>query len=502
MNNSIYYHRLDDLEQSVINVLRHRNRAVDVSDGGMSPAETSFRLHEQIVAMGSIDIGDDTANSRLMSLLLLSACLRQDKATVDTLTMEILKELQGKDQASTNGEAYLFLSMFFATHNPCFRTAGKRYIQQHPDAPSTLQQLFTQAKRVTVRGGAKKVRNIRLKQQLMDEATENDIFCVSPSDTMTACLTDSQQEYRLCTIEKGITDPLEYTRLKGTRRQEYRPRPTDDTQRLRCLGGMAASRMDPSWLLAAYHLLKARFATAEDPAAQMTILESMYHVAGCEGQLLMQSLKQECDSLFDRHFGRRAFPHGLFSDELATDPLSYRLQSCRYMPMPGSHLFQKTVGSTRWLSALKNWADRLEEQDGGSWHDLSIADSFQLHLCILRTGCLHVAKENKRKAIAYRNRINATSFDLYLQLISSKHPEPAALVSCYHVLRELKPDIATNESRYEEFMRIVAKRQSTLAPASLEWLQLEELLADYKQLNTDRRTYKLVCKDPDVRAFR
>ena len=74
-------------------------------------------------------------------------------------------------------------------------------------------------------------------------------------------------------------------------------------------------------------------------------------------------------------------------------------------------------------------------------------------------------------------------------------PEVDALVSCYHLLREWKHDMAVNESRYEKFMRVVARRQSTLAPDSLQWLQLEEILADYKIQNTDRRSHKLVCKD-------
>ena len=72
-------------------------------------------------------------------------------------------------------------------------------------------------------------------------------------------------------------------------------------------------------------------------------------------------------------------------------------------------------------------------------------------------------------------------------------PEVAALVSCYHLLREWKHDMAANESRYEEFMHVVTRRQSALAPDSLEWLQLEEILADYTSRNAERKTYKLVC---------
>ena len=53
--------------------------------------------------------------------------------------------------------------------------------------------------------------------------------------------------------------------------------------------------------------------------------------------------------------------------------------------------------------------------------------------------------------------------------------------------------MAANESRYEEFMRVVARRQATLVQDSLEWLQLEEVLADYKRYNAERPAYKLLC---------
>jgi len=465
----------------MLDALRHRRQP-----DGTTALTDQHTLHEQIVAMGSMESGDDTDNSRLMALLLLSTYLRDDKNAVNALTGEILKELHGKQMASTRGEAYLFLSMFIATRNPSFRTAGKRYVQQHPDVPPMLHQLLLQAKKVTVRKDSQRTRMSLQQQQLMDEAADNDVFAVHPSEI---------KGYRLATIEKGIAMPQAYKRLRDARRQEYRPRPTDDTQRLRCLGGMAASAMDPSWLATAFRLLKARFDTAGDTPAQMAILEAMYHVAGCNGRLLMQSMKQECDSLFDLHFGHTAFPKGLFPDEMATDSLSYRLRFCRYRPMPGERFYRKSAGRTQWLDTLRNWADRLEAQDGGIWQDMTLADNFLLQRLILQTGCLRVSLGHKGRAAAYRNRLNSSFFDAYLQLINVPHPDPAALVSCYHTLRELKADIPANEHRYTEFMRVVSKRQSTFAPTTIEWLQLEEIKLDYTTSTQAPTPHKLLCKD-------
>jgi hypothetical protein len=42
---------------------------------------------------------------------------------------------------------------------------------------------------------------------------------------------------------------------------------------------------------------------------------------------------------------------------------------------------------------------------------------------------------------------------------------------------------------------VYIQRLSALAPDSLEWLQLEEIMADDKRQNKARKTYKLVCKD-------
>ena len=455
------------------------------------PEEELRMLYGQIIDLGRTETSDTTINSRMTSLLLLSAYLRHDEATINVLTLEIHKELHGKKAAATCGEAYLFLSMFLVTHILNYRTAAKRYVQQHDDVPPTLRRLYRYAKQVIVWKDKVKERQSLRQKQLMDEAVNDLVFCVSHTEEVVTPLTDGQQAYRLVTIESGASFPSDYFRLMETRREEYRPDSSFDTQRLRCLGGMAVSRMDPLWISTTFNLLKSRFETTPSES----ILEAMYHVAGCDGHLLMLSMKQECDRLYDTHFSGMALPKGLFADEMVHEPLAYRLQFYRYMPMPGERSLIQTAGSTQWLDTLNNWLERLEAQNGGAWQGLTLTENFYLQRFVLQTGFLNVAFGNRRKATAYRNRINGSIFDCYLQLVANPVPEVDALVSCYRLLREWKYDMAANESRYEEFMRVVAKRQSTLATDSLEWLQLKEILADYKRHNVERPAYKLLCKD-------
>ena len=467
--NSVYSQRMEHLEQCVIDAIR---KAKDPA--GQMPEEELRMLYGEIIDLGRTETSDATINSRMTSLLLLSAYLRHDESTINTLTLEIHKELHGKKAAVTCGEAYLFLSMFLVTHILNYRTAAKRYVQQHNDVPPTLRRLYRYTKQIIVWKDKGKERQALRQKQLMDDAIDDLVFCVSHTEEMVNYLTDGQQAYRLVTIENGASMPSDYIRLTETRREEYRPDPLLDTQRLRCMGGMALSRMDPQWIALAFDLLKSRFETT----LSESILEAMYHVAGCDGHLLMQTMKQECDRLYDTNL------NGL---------PAYRLQFCRYMPMPGERSIRKTAGSSQWLQALNNWLEKLDAQGGGAWLGLSLSENFCLQRFVLQTGFLNVAFGNRRKATAYRNRINGSIFDCYLQLVANPVPEVDALVNCYHLLCEWKPDMAANESRYEEFMRVVARRQATLVQDSLEWLQLEEVLADYKRYNAERPAYKLLC---------
>ena len=133
--NSVYLQRMELLEQGVVDAIR---KAKDPS--GLMPEEELRMLYRQIIDLGRTETSDTTINSRMTSLLLLSAYLRHDEATINALTLEIHKELHGKKTAATCGEAYLFLSMFLVTHILNYRTAAKRYVQQHDDVPPTLRR--------------------------------------------------------------------------------------------------------------------------------------------------------------------------------------------------------------------------------------------------------------------------------------------------------------------------------------------------------------------------
>ena len=132
-----------------------------------------------------------------------------------------------------------------------YRTAAKRYVQQHDDVPPTLHRLYRYAKQVIVWKDKVKERQSLRQKQLMDEAVNDLVFCVSHTEEVVTPLTDDQQAYRLVTIESGASFPSDYFRLTETRREEYRPCPSLDTQRLRCLGGMAVSRIlaEKGWRL-------------------------------------------------------------------------------------------------------------------------------------------------------------------------------------------------------------------------------------------------------------
>ena len=252
--NSVYSQRMEHLEQCVIDAIR---KAKDPA--GQMPEEELRMLYGEIIDLGRTETSDATINSRMTSLLLLSAYLRHDESTINTLTLEIHKELHGKKAAVTCGEAYLFLSMFLVTHILNYRTAAKRYVQQHNDVPPTLRRLYRYTKQIIVWKDKGKERQALRQKQLMDDAIDDLVFCVSHTEEMVNYLTDGQQAYRLVTIENGASMPSDYIRLTETRREEYRPDPLLDTQRLRCMGGMALSRMDPQWIALAFDLLKSRF---------------------------------------------------------------------------------------------------------------------------------------------------------------------------------------------------------------------------------------------------
>ena len=66
------------------------------------------------------------------------------------------------------------------------------------------------------------------------------------------------------------------------------------------------------------------------------------------------------------------------------------------------------------------------------------------------------------------------------------------LTACYPLLREWKYDIAANEKRYVEFLRVLSLCQSALVPDSAEWLQMEEIKTDY-EASRSHSGYKLAC---------
>lgn len=484
--NEQYARRLDSLEQMTLEKL-----GKTLESAADAPASGLQKLHQQILAMNGLTGNDETADSRLMALLLLNAHLRKDQPTVDLLVSEILKGLYDKKEAMTEGEAYLFLSLFMVSRNPNYRMAGKRYVRQHSDIPPTLYRLMKLAKPLMVRPDAAKTIAALQQQKLMGEAAQKDILVVHPSQILTNDTTDGCPQYQLVTVEKGITEPLAYKALKASRKPEYQPSAKDSLQRLRCLGGMAVSNRDPQYLAAAFSLLASRFEKSDDVQQKMTVLEAMYHVAGCDSILLLGGMKQQCDALFDQYLADCHLPEGLFADEPVTEALAFRLQFCRYMPLPGADTLCQDAGCSQWLATLRRWADRLVS-DSVEWQQLPLEHKLHLLRYILQTGFLSVAHGKQRLSTIYRNHVNGSIFDCYLHLVGTSQQEPSTLAACYPLLREWKYDTAAHEDRFMKFLRVVTLCQSSLTPPTVSWLQMEEIKTDY-EASRPHPGHKLLC---------
>ena len=488
---STFANRLDQLEEQVCHAAYLRYRRAE-------PADTTKEyglLQQQIVALGSMGCKDATDNSRMMALMIMCAYLRRDLPTVSVFTDEILKELAGKDTAMTVGEAYLFLGLFMTTRNPSFRNAGKLYIQQHDDVSPMLRRLFSLARNVKVRKSATVTKQSFAQQKQASELTDKQVIVAHLNEELTAWTTDGMPDYRLATLEPALQYKQEYNRLAASFRPEYTPQPTDTLEQLRSRGGIALARHDLNLITKAFQIAEERLNATDNRDEQMQILDTMYHIAGCDSSLLMESLKQRCDKYFNQFFRNINTPTGLFPDEPDKEAVAYHLLFCHHQPKVGAHSYQRTPASLRWLSTLRRWADKLVEQNGGIWQEASLAANFRLQRYILQTGSINVAVGNKRKATAYRNHINGAFFDCYLQLVNEKQPGVQALVCCYQMFREWKYDIAANEDRYAEFMRVMTKRQRDYKPDTTAWLQLEEIKVDYATNKQDDLRYKLVCND-------
>ena len=483
--------RLDTIEDGVVEAVYRRVKHQEQP----SDNKSYDLLHQQIVALTGLPCDDPYDNYRLMGLLLTTARLRHDNKAGIAYSGIAMKQLYGKEDATNYGEAYLFLGLFFATSNLEFRKACTDFVRLHPGAPKRLTQLSTLSKSVRVWRNNRRFKLGRQHQELIDESSDALVIIAHPSDTLVNRQADEHQAYCVATIEPAIDELQAWKQLKAVRRDEYRPLPSCPTERLRCLGGIALAQLDVQRIRETFHLLKTRLSEADSTEERLTLLDALYHVSGCDSSLLMLTLKEESDRLFDLHFAGSPMPTGLFPDELVNGQTLNRLLSCRCLPIPGERRYPQTTLYRRFTKVLNTWADRLVTQGGGIWKDIPLSANFLLHRSILQTGCRSVAHGDKRQAIVYGNYLNGSIFDAYLQLINAPQPDVTTLISFYVLLREWKHDIPANEDRYAEFFRVVNKTQASLPPHTIQWLQLEEIKTDYDCNKSEQTGYKLVCRE-------
>lgn len=472
--NTLIERRVSELERGMLdifarNVLLHERS---------TPSQEYEAIRQRVVGLGNEVKDDDTLSCRLLSLMLMCARLSYDIPTLKAYTEQALRILGGSVEAKTLGDAYLLLGLFVSTRHPEFRTMLKVYRQQHPDIPDNLRRFMGIAKKAKVRKTAGYTKMATDKIGLVAESADAEMFMVHTNQEIVNWHTDGQQAYRLVTLGKAIGNPSAFQQMKDGRRPEYTPDASCSVRRLSALAGMAIARMDPEQMQMAFDALRQRFDASADEEEREQTLTAMYHAAGCDSNLLMVSLKQQCDALYDR----------------LPSPQSYPLRFYRYAPMPGRRTIdRRNPGCRRWYDTLKQWADELVAADCGVWKAQPLHVNFMLHRYLCQTGYLIVAHDDRRLANSYRNYVNSGFFDAFLQLVSGPQPDTLSLVACYQALRELKYDIAGNEQHYQKLFRAVALTQASLPKASDEWLQLEEITTDYRRLLADGTRYKLVC---------
>lgn len=258
--------------------------------------------------------------------------------------------------------------------------------------------------------------------------------------------------------------------LLAQRSAQYAPAAHDDSERLSCLAGMAATRLDVHQAEQAFRLLEGRFLSATMPAERVLLLEAMYHACGYESRLFLMELKRRCDHLFD--------------EAVPADLATPRLLFYRYCPSPVERTISRSAACGRWLQTLQTWMTEQESHPETCWGSLPLSVKFRRLRYLWRTGCKHLSGGDAAKADIYRHLL----IDCFLDTLSAfrRHDssDVQTLVSAYEALREFRFDVKAHERHYRPLMAKVATAQSALPADSPSWLRLEELRHDYAATQT------------------
>ncbi len=141
-----------ETEASLVGIISRRVNHKETDDSQKEDVVTLNHLF----LYSYLSVGDAALNARFLSLMLICATLRYDKESAKALSRQAEEILQKESiPQEHNGLtpdilAYLNFSLYIATRDARYRTAGKQCVQQHPDecVSESLHRLMALAGRM------------------------------------------------------------------------------------------------------------------------------------------------------------------------------------------------------------------------------------------------------------------------------------------------------------------------------------------------------------------
>ena len=135
---------VEQVESELVGILDRRVKHPRFDNAARADAATLNHLfHYSYVKMQ-----DAPSHCRFRALMLICSTLRSDLESRAALTAEVQAMLASHSEAATEEQAYLMASLYVATANADYRTAAKRYQQQHADSAPALTRIMSPLKRM------------------------------------------------------------------------------------------------------------------------------------------------------------------------------------------------------------------------------------------------------------------------------------------------------------------------------------------------------------------
>lgn len=129
-----------ETEASLLGIISRRVNHKETADSQKEDAVTLNHLF----LYSYLTVGDFSLNARFLSLMLICATLRYDKDSTKVILQQVEGIMQEHKDLTPDILAYLNFSLYIATRDARYRTAGKQCVQQHPSecASESLHRLM------------------------------------------------------------------------------------------------------------------------------------------------------------------------------------------------------------------------------------------------------------------------------------------------------------------------------------------------------------------------